>query len=182
MCCNDSPSAGLLTRKKEQTAIEGMCPRHMWHRSKNAKAECIRGGFALMHSSFLFLVHGHLRAAAVPSVVFLLADRRAHAWYIQFMAWWHCYCAFPLPLVVHLRFLPGRPSNELSCLILIMCRHCARLSLIVPFRMLFMDRYFTVHRAVEALLNASTWPGYSLQVGRAEDAQKTQQKRRMTEL
>ena len=37
-------------------------------------------------------------------------------------------------------------------------------------------------RAVEALLIASTWPGYSLQMGRAEDAQKTQQKRRMTEL
>ena len=37
-------------------------------------------------------------------------------------------------------------------------------------------------RAVEALLNASTWPGYGLQVGRAEDAQRTQQKRRMTEL
>ena len=39
-----------------------------------------------------------------------------------------------------------------------------------------------VHRTVEALLNASTWPGYGLQVGREEDAQRTQQKRRMTEL
>ena len=39
-----------------------------------------------------------------------------------------------------------------------------------------------MHRAVEALANASTWPGYGLQVGTAEDAQKTQQKRRMIEL
>ena len=135
-----------------------------------------------MHSSFLFFVRSHPEQVASTPFAFLLADRRAHAWYIQFMAWWHCYCAFPLPLVVHLRFLPRRPSNELSCLILIMCRHCARLSLIVPFRMLFMDRYFTVHRAVEALLNASTWPGYGLQVGTAEAAHRTQQKRRMIEL
>ena len=36
--------------------------------------------------------------------------------------------------------------------------------------------------AVEALFNASTWLGHGLQVGTAEDAQKTQQKRRMIEL
>ena len=39
-----------------------------------------------------------------------------------------------------------------------------------------------MHRAVEAFLDASTWPGYGLHVGTAEDAQKTQQKRRMIEL
>ena len=63
-----------------------------------------------------------------------------------------------------------------------MCRHCARLSLIVPHRMLFMDQYFIVNRAADVLLDASTWPGHDLQVGRAEDAQRTQQKRRMIEL
>ena len=39
-----------------------------------------------------------------------------------------------------------------------------------------------MHRTVEALLNASTWPGYDLQVGSAEDAQKKQEKRRLIEL
>ena len=39
-----------------------------------------------------------------------------------------------------------------------------------------------MHRAVEALLNASTWHGYGLQVGSAEDAQKKQEKRRLIEL
>ena len=48
--------------------------------------------------------------------------------------------------------------------------------------MVFVDRYFMMPRAVEALLDASTWPGYGLHVGTAEDAQKTQQKRRMIEL
>ena len=37
-------------------------------------------------------------------------------------------------------------------------------------------------RAVEALLDASTWPGYGLQVGSAEDAQQKQEKRRLIEL
>ena len=39
-----------------------------------------------------------------------------------------------------------------------------------------------VLRAAAVLLDASTWHGYGLQVGTAEDAQGTQQKRRMTEL
>ena len=39
-----------------------------------------------------------------------------------------------------------------------------------------------VLRAAEVFLDASTWPGYGLQVGTAEDAQRTQQKRRMIEL
>ena len=39
-----------------------------------------------------------------------------------------------------------------------------------------------MHRTVEALLNASTWPGYGLQVGSAEDAQQKQEKRRLIEL
>ena len=32
------------------------------------------------------------------------------------------------------------------------------------------------------MLDASTWPGYDLQVGTAEDAQEKQEKRRMIEL
>ena len=43
--------------------------------------------------------------------------------------------------MVRTSLLPCRPSNSLTCLILIMCRQCARLSLIVPHRMVFMDRY-----------------------------------------
>ena len=39
-----------------------------------------------------------------------------------------------------------------------------------------------MHRTVEALLNASTRPGYGLQVGSAEDAQQKQEKRRLIEL
>ena len=39
-CCNDSASAGLLTRKKQQTAIEVKRQRRTWHGSKNANAEC----------------------------------------------------------------------------------------------------------------------------------------------
>ena len=38
------------------------------------------------------------------------------------------------------------------------------------------------HRAPEALINASTWPGYGLNVGSAEDAQEKQEKRRSIEL
>ena len=174
MCCNDSASAGLLTRKKQQTAIEGMRPRHMWHRSKNAKAECIRGGRALMHSSFLFLVRGHLRAAAVPSVAFLLADRRTHARYIQFMAWWGCHCAFPLPLVVQLSLLPRTPSNVQVCVILMMHRLSARLSLIVVRRMSFVDQYFLgasgFRGVVRCLHMALAWPARGLSRGRAGDA------------
>ena len=41
---------------------------------------------------------------------------------------------------------------------------------------------FDEHGASEALIDTSTWPGYGLHVGTAEDAQKTQQKRRMIEL
>ena len=148
-----------------------MCPRHMWHRSKNAKAECIRGGFALMHSSFLFLVHGHLRAAAVPSVVFLLADRRAHAWYIQFMAWWPCFCAFPLSLVVQLSLLPRKPSNVRGCGILMMYRLPARLSLIVVCRMSFVDQYSRCasgcRGAIRCRHMAWAWPARGKSRGRA---------------
>ena len=39
-----------------------------------------------------------------------------------------------------------------------------------------------MHRTVDALLNAFTWPGYGLQVGSAEDAQQKQEKRRLIEL
>ena len=39
-----------------------------------------------------------------------------------------------------------------------------------------------MHRTVDTLLNAFTWPGYGLQVGSAEDAQQKQEKRRLIEL
>ena len=37
-------------------------------------------------------------------------------------------------------------------------------------------------QAVEALVDASTWPGHGLNVGSAEDAQQKQEKRRLVEL
>ena len=47
---------------------------------------------------------------------------------------------------------------------------------------IYSTNIINVDRAADVLLDASTWPGHDLQVGRAEDAQRTQQKRRMTEL
>ena len=47
---------------------------------------------------------------------------------------------------------------------------------------IYSTNIINVDRAADVLLDASTWPGYGLQVGRAEDAQMTQQKRRMIEL
>ena len=41
---------------------------------------------------------------------------------------------------------------------------------------------FVVPQAVEALVDASTWPGHGLNVGSAEDAQGKQEKRRLVEL
>ena len=41
---------------------------------------------------------------------------------------------------------------------------------------------FDVHRAAEALIDASTWYGYEMNVGSAEDAQEKHEKRRMIEL
>ena len=41
---------------------------------------------------------------------------------------------------------------------------------------------FVVPQAVEALVDASTWPGHGLNVGSAEDAQQKQEKRRLIEL
>ena len=41
---------------------------------------------------------------------------------------------------------------------------------------------FVVPQAVEALVDASTWPGHGLNVGSAEDAQEKQEKRRSIEL
>ena len=55
---------------------------------------------------------------------------------------WRSSCAPLAQLVVRTSLLPRRPSNSLTCLILIMCQHCARLSLIVSHRMVFLDRYF----------------------------------------
>ena len=45
--------------------------------------------------------------------------------------------------------------------------------------MVFLDRCFDEHGASEALIDASTWPGYALNVGSAEDAQEKQEKRRL---
>ena len=95
-----------------------------------------------MHSSFLFFVRSHPEQVASTPFAFLLADRRAHAWYIQFMAWWHCYCAFPLSLVVQMSLLPRKPSNVRGCGIFMLYRLPARLSLIVVRRMSFVDQYF----------------------------------------
>ena len=118
-----------------------------------------------MHSSFLFFVRSHPEQVASTPFAFLLADRRAHAWYIQFMAWRHCYCAFPLSLVVQLNLLPRKPSNVRGCGIFMMYRLPARLSLIMVRRMSFVDQYFLVLRAAEAWFDASTWPGHGLHVG-----------------
>ena len=71
-----------------------------------------------------------------------LQHRGVHAWHVQFMACLGYYCAHPAPLVVQLRLLPPRTSNARVCLIIIRCRHCARLSFIVLHRMLFVDQYF----------------------------------------
>ena len=72
-----------------------------------------------------------------------LQHRWVHAWHVVFMACLGCYCAHPAPLVVQLRLLPPRTSNARVCLILIRCRHCARLSFIVLHRMLFSGPIFS---------------------------------------
>ena len=54
--------------------------------------------------------------------------------------------------------------------------------MIVSHRMVFLDQYCNVLRASEVFLDASIWPGYGLRVVSTEDAQRTQQKRRMIEL
>ena len=82
-------------------------------------------------------------------------------------------CAPLAQLVVRTSFLPCRPSNELTCLILIMCLHCTWLSLIVSHRMLFVDRYF--HRAsgcrgvAQCLHMAWVWAASGKSRGRSED-------------
>ena len=110
----------------------------------------------------------------VPSSPQRLADRRAHAWYIQFMAWWLCYCAFPLSLVVQLSLLPRTPSNVRGCGILMMYRLPARLSLIVVRRMSFVDQYFRCasgcRGVVRCLHTAWAWPARGKSRGRAGDA------------
>jgi hypothetical protein len=121
-----------------------------------------------------FFVRSHPEQVASTPCAFLLADRRAHAWYIQFMAWWHCHCAFPLSLVVQLSLLPRKPSNVRSCGILMMYRLPARLSLIVVRRMSFVDQYFLgasgCRGVVRCLHMAWAWPAPGLNRGRAGDA------------
>ena len=164
----------MLTRKKQQRRREVKRQCRTWHRSKNAKAECDGGGRALLHSSFLFFVRSHPEQVASTPCAFLLADRRAHAWYIQFMAWWLCYCAFPLSLVVQLSLLPRKPSNVRGCGIFIMYRLPARLSLIMVRRMSFVDQYFRCasgcRGVVRCLHMAWAWPARRLSRGRAGDA------------
>ena len=47
---------------------------------------------------------------------------------------------------------------------------------------IYSTNIINVDRAADVLLDASTWPGHDLQVGRAEDAQEKQEKRRSIEL
>ena len=110
----------------------------------------------------------------VPSSRRRLEHRRVQAQHVDGMARRGSYCAPLVQLVVRTSLLPRRPSNELSCLILIMCRHGARLSLIVPHRMLFLDHYF--HSAsgcrgvARCLYVAWVWPANGNGRGRSEDA------------
>ena len=95
-----------------------------------------------MHSSFHFFVHGHLRTAAATPAPQALEHRRVQAWHIDGRARRGSYCAPLMLLVVQTSLVPRRPSNARVCLILIRCRHCARLSFIVLHRMLFVDQDF----------------------------------------
>ena len=100
------------------------------------------GQHATVHSTVLSAILIDLQPW--PSTPFAqpLQHRGVHAWHVQFMAFLGCFCAHSAPLVVQLRLLPPRTSNARVCLILIRCRHCARLSFIVLHRMLFVDQYF----------------------------------------
>ena len=174
MCCIHSASECLLTRKKQQTRREVKRQCRTWHRSKIAKAQCDGGGRALLHSSFLFFVRSHGQQVALTPLAFLLADHRAHAWYIQFMAWWRSFCALVLSLVVQLSLLPRNPSNVRGCGIFMMYRLPARLSLIVVRRMSFVDQYFRCasgcRGVVRCLHTAWAWPARGKSRGRAGDA------------
>ena len=127
-----------------------------------------------MHSSFHFFVHGHLRTSAATPAPQALERRRVQARHIDSRARQRSYCAPLMLLVVKTSLVPRRPSNELSCLILIMCRHCARLSLIVPHRMLFMDRYSQCasdcRGVAQCIHMAWVWTASGKRRGRAEDA------------
>ena len=87
------------------------------------------------------------------------------------MAWWLCYCAFPLSLVVQLSLLPRTPSNVRGCGILMMYRLSARLSLIVVCRMSFVDQYSRCasgcRGAIRCRHMAWTWPARGKSRGRA---------------
>ena len=164
----------MLTRKNEHRRREVKRQRRTWHRSQIPKAECDGGGRALLHSSFLFFVRSHPEQVASTPFAFLLADRRANAWYIQFMAWWHCFCAFPLSLVVQLSLLPRKPSNVRGCGMFMMHRLPARLSLIVVCRMSFVDQYSRCASGCRGVFRclhmARAWPARGLSRGRAGDA------------
>ena len=77
MCCINRASASLLCRKKQQRRIEGTRTRPPWHRRKNARVECTAGEHTLLHSSFLFCICDHVRAAAVPYSPFSSAAPRS---------------------------------------------------------------------------------------------------------
>ena len=99
---------------------------------------------------------------------------RVQACHIDLRARRRSYCTPLAQSVVQTSLLRRRPSNELSCPILIMCRHCARLSLIVSHRMLFMDQYFHCapgcRGVAQCLHMAWVWPANGKSKGRSEDA------------
>ena len=109
-----------------------------------------------------------------PDLAQPLQHRGVHAWHVQFMACLGYYCAHPAPLVVQLRLLPPRTSNARVCLILIWCRHCARLSFIVLHRMLFVDQYFRrasgSRGSGRCLHMAWAWPERGKRRGRSGEA------------
>ena len=132
------------------------------------------GEHATVHSSVLSSILIDLQPW--PSTPFAqpLQHRGVHAWHVQFMAFLGCFCAHSAPLVVQLRLLPPRTSNARVCLILIRCRHCARLSFIVLHRMLFVDQYFQCasgcRGVAQCLHMAWVWPASGNGRGRSEDA------------
>ena len=164
----------MLRRKKQQRRIEGTRTRRMQRSSPEASVECTARHYGLLHSTFFFLVCDRAQAAAMPRLAQPLQHRGAHAWHVQFMACLGCYCAHRVPLVVQLRLLPPRTSNARVCLILIRCRHCARLSFIVLHRMLFVDQYFQCASGcrgdARCLHMAWVWPASGNGRGRSEDA------------
>ena len=66
MCCNDSPSASQLGRKKELRRIEGTRARRAQRSSPEPSVECTARHHGLLHSSFFFFVCDRAQPAAIP--------------------------------------------------------------------------------------------------------------------